>query len=617
MDDYSIDNPESDRRHEGFSSQGGGIRDIESFMEVRTKADADLAYSSEKLVNLHGLLIHLLAWDDDLEVVAMENSYISTTSFEKALVFDLLSGIFDSEVREVENFMDNIQADIVDARHKIFSNKHSTELVTIMGEKLHDTEESLYKTQERLAEVKKQSIKLQSASPTFRLENWKEDKSLEFSANNQLQHINADAKWRTAEQKRNILGMLDKSLAREIYLEKKLSELRQSEEQLKLKLHYTEQVTFRMEEAAEVVWGRFLEAENAAEVLMGISKELVGRIQIVQFNLNGSLQREAELKSELEDCRRQLDAKNTALRKLEISTAEPVTKSLEVPTLMEKVNSLEEQLKRSELCLKHANEFNEDIQEQLSELENIVETLKDNIYEAESRAEIAEAKVTQLTDTNLELTEEINFLKSSADSNNKKVSLLEKQVRELEIQQQHSKVSSEVSQEQQNMLYSAIWDMETLIEDLKSKVSKAENKTESTEEQCIILSETNMELGKELSFLRSRVKSLEVALDQANNSKAAGAKEIDLKTRLIMDTVRQLAKEREHIQNQLFSLTRENKLLVEKLRNAKSEAHTIIHKYGDVDVKKVPFSESNLSNETFGKASEEAMSLSKSSQAGG
>lgn len=67
---------------------------------------------------------------------------------------------------------------------------------------------------------------------------------------------------------------------------------------------------------------------------------------------------------------------------------------------------------------------------------------------------------------------------------------------------------------------------------------------------------------------------------------------------------------------QLFSLTRENKLLVEKLRNAKSEAHTIIHKYGDVDVKKVPFSESNLSNETFGKASEEAMSLSKSSQAG-
>lgn len=59
----------------------------------------------------------------------------------------------------------------------------------------------------------------------------KEDKSLEFSANNQLQHINADAKWRTAEQKRNILGMLDKSLAREIYLEKKLSELRQSEEQ--------------------------------------------------------------------------------------------------------------------------------------------------------------------------------------------------------------------------------------------------------------------------------------------------------------------------------------------------------------------------------------------------
>ncbi|KAJ9163451.1 hypothetical protein P3X46_023118 [Hevea brasiliensis] len=568
-------------------------------MEILTKADLDLAYSSEKLVHLHVLLVHLLAWDTDLEVMAMENSYIS--SVEKALVFDLLSGFLDSELREMENFMDSIQADIVHARHKIFSCGHLTELVPIMEEKLHDSEESLNKSKERLAEVKMQSIKLQRAFPTFRPEDWKENESLEFSANSQLPNIDANSKWRTAEQKKHILRTLEKSLARELYLDKKLSGLRQNEEQLKLKLHYTEQVTFRMEEAAEVVWGRFLEAENAAEVLLGISKELVGQLQIVQFNLNGSLQREAELKSELQDCRRQLDAKGTALRELESSISEHVTKSSEVPTLMEKLNSLEEQLKRSELCLKHANEFNEDIQEQLSEMENIVDSLKESVYEAETRAETAEAKVTQLTDTNLELTEEINFLKSSGDNNNKKVSLLEKQVRELESQLQHSKISSEVSQEQQNMLYSAIWDMETLIEDLKSKVSNAESKTESTEEQCIILSETNMELGREISFLRSRVKGLEASLDQANNSKAASAKEINLRTRLIMDTVRQLTRAREHIQNQLFSLTRENKILAEKLRNAKSDAPIIVCKDG-ADDKKVLFSKSNLSNETFGKS---------------
>ncbi|KAJ9140622.1 hypothetical protein P3X46_031250 [Hevea brasiliensis] len=556
MDDYFIDNtyadnPESDKRHEGNSFQGGGMRDIENVMEILTRTALDLAYSSEKLVYLHVLVIHLLAWDIDLEVIAAENSYISATSAEKALVFDLLSVILDSEVREVENFMDNIQADIVDARHKIFSCRHSTELVRSMEEKLHDSEESLKKTREKFVEVKLQSVKLQRASTAFRIENWKEDKSMRFSANGQLSNVDANSKRQTAEPKRNILRMLEKSLARELDLEKKLSELSKNEEQLKLKLHYTEQVTFRMEEAAEVVWGRFLEAENSAEVLMGIAKELVGRLQIVQFNVNGSLQREAELKSELLYCRRQLDAKDTALRKLESSIAEHVTKSSEVPPLMEKVKSLEEQLKRSELRLKHSNALNEEIHEQLSEMEIIAESLKENIFEAESRAETAEAKVTQITDTNLELTEEINFLKSHRDSNSEKVSLLEKQVRELEIQLQHSKISSEVSQEQQNMLYSAIWDMETLIEDLKSKVSKAESKTESAEEHCMILSETNMELSKEISFLRSREKGLEASLNQVNSSNAANAKEINLRTRLIMDTLRELSRERKRIQNQV------------------------------------------------------------------
>jgi predicted nucleic acid-binding Zn-ribbon protein len=184
-------------------------------------------------------------------------------------------------------------------------------------------------------------------------------------------------------------------------------------------------------------------------------------------------------------------------------------------------------------------------------MENLVESLKESVYEAETRAENAETKVTQLTDTNVELVEEINFLKGSRDSSTKKVTVLEKQLRESEIQLQHAKASSEASQEQQNMLYTAIWDMETLIDDLKSKVSKAESKTDGVEEQCIVLSESNMELNKEISFLRSRVNALEMCLHEANESKAAKAKEIIVRTELIMATVMQLTRERERIQNQV------------------------------------------------------------------
>ncbi|KAJ6431980.1 hypothetical protein OIU84_019282, partial [Salix udensis] len=306
-----------------------------------------------------------------------------------------------------------------------------------------------------------------------------------------------------------------------------------------------------MEEAAEVVWGRFLEAENASEVLMGISKEMAGRLQIFQFTLNGSIQREDEFSSKLQDCIKQRDAKDTVIKKLESSIAEHIAISSQVPILMEKVKSLEEQLKKSELRLQNANALNAESQEHLSEMENLVESLKESIYEAETRAETAETKATQLTDTNVELVEEINFLKGSRDSSTKKVTVLEKQLRESEIQLQHAKASSEVSQEQQNMLYSAIWDMETLIDDLRSKVSKAESNTDGVEEQCIVLSESNMELNKEISFLRSRVNALEMSLDEANYSKDEKAKEISVRTELIMDTVMQLTRERERIQ---FSL---------------------------------------------------------------
>lgn len=43
-----------------------------------------------------------------------------------------------------------------------------------------------------------------------------------------------------------------------------------------------------MEEAAEADWRRFIAAESTAKVLMGISKEIVGQLQVVhQFNRNG------------------------------------------------------------------------------------------------------------------------------------------------------------------------------------------------------------------------------------------------------------------------------------------------------------------------------------------
>ena len=379
----------------------------------------------------------------------------------------------------------------------------------------------------------------------------KYDKGTSLSENGEVLHMDEKPKLQTVEQKRHILRMLEKSLGRELDLDKKLSGSKQNEEDLKLKLHLTEQVAFCMEEAAEVVWGRFLEAENFTEVLMGTSKELVGRLQLVQFSLNGTMQREDEAKRKLLDCMDELKGKETVFKKTESRIEEIITDNSEVFTLREKVKLLEKQLEESDLKMKSSNEEKE---EQLRDMENIIESMKENVYIAESRAESAEAKITQLTETNVDLNEELSFLKSTNDTNTKKVSLLEKQLRGLEIQQQHAKASSEASQEQQNMLYAAIWDMETLIEDLKSKVSKAEVKTENAAEQCIALSEANLELNKEVTFLRTKIECLETSLEQAGDAKVVSAKDINVKTNVIMDMVMQLAMERERIQKQVLAL---------------------------------------------------------------
>lgn len=596
---------------------GKGMEELECAVKVLLSLDLDLAYSSEKLVNLHVLLMQVWARENVFEAMAMGKDHISADSIEKALVFDLLSGILDSEVREIENFMDTLQAEIVDAHKKIYSCSHLRELFNVMEEKLIDCEESLKQSQEQVLKMNTQLAKFQRVFLEFEYQNGKNDENIDSRENGQLSNINLKLKMPAVRQQRHILRVLDKSLERELDLEKKLLEIRQSEEELKLKMHLTEQVGFCMEEAAGAIYGRFLEAENLAEVLMGISKELVGRLQIAQFNLNGSIQREAEAKYKLLDCMEQLKAKETASQRLEKINSEPCvsqreqTTSIkvnfdesEVFTLREKIQLLEEQLKESELQLKNAHASNEAMQEQLSGMDNLIESLKEGILKAESKAESAEGKLTLLTETNLELTEEMGFLK---DSTTEKAGSLEKQLRDLQIQLQHAKASSEASQEQQNMLYSAIWDMETLIEELKSKVSKAESKTENAEEQCILLTETNFELNKELGFLRDKMDCLEKTLHQVKCEKTASAEDISIRTRLIMDMVMQLAFERERIQKQLYSLTEDNRILVEKIQKAKNNASVIMYGNGDGEEKDFLFVKHNSATATQAKTFKETV----------
>ncbi|KAK9272421.1 hypothetical protein L1049_002794 [Liquidambar formosana] len=365
------------------------------------------------------------------------------------------------------------------------------------------------------------------------------------------------------------------------------------------------------------------------ESCMGISKELLGQLQIFQFKLNGLIQREDELRSKLEGSTKQLQAKESALQKLESSSKElhdfllPQTNSLKVSlreaedkfilanseafTFREKVSSLEKQLKESQLQLLNAKASLDGYQEQqnvlyseINEMENVVEVLKEKNSQAESRAEGAEAKCKLLAETNLELNEELGLLKGGGGTS-EKVDSLEKLLRDSDIQLQHAVASAEASQEKQSMLYSAIGDMENLIEDLKSKVSKAESRADSVEEKCIVLSESNLELNEELNFLRGRLECLEASLHQSEKTKVATARDIGIRTKVITNLVMQLAIERERLHKQISSLGKENEALIVKLQQTSKDPFVTMSHDSKENGKEFLFPEHELTTATCAK----------------
>ncbi|TYI49833.1 hypothetical protein E1A91_D12G061700v1 [Gossypium mustelinum] len=581
---------------DGISSGGEVNEEFGRANEILTRVELDLACSSEKLVNLSVLTMHLATRETDFESFMSEKDNMQVESMEKALEFDLLSGILDSEVKELNKFMEHLETYIISSREAISSFKHLGETFFKMEEKLLDSEESLKQSRNQVSEIKMQAADFHRIlSCLHGNEN-----------SDRLSSGNTKIKMQTIEQQRHILRMLEKSLAREIDLEKKFAESRQIEEELKPRIYTLEEGMVSMEEETMDVSERLFEAQNAAVVFMGISKELLGRLQLAQFNLNNSTHRETELRSKLEESTVKLKAKESALRTLQSSDTrlsdfvqaqvdtlkEKLTEvekkfilaDSEAFTMREKADSLEKQLKESELNLSNAKASLDESREQhdalyslINTLENDTADLKAKLFETEKRARNAESKCKLIVETNTELIEELSLLKGQ-DLTSEKVEFLEMQLKESEIRLLNAVASAEASQEKQNMLYSTIGDMENLIEDLKLKVSKAENRADSAEDKCIILSETNAELSEELRFLRGRLGCLEASLNQAEEMKMATARDIGIRTQLIANLLMQLGMERERLHQQISGLATENKVLIVKLKETYKD-HSIVQSH--------------------------------------
>ncbi|KAL9226119.1 hypothetical protein vseg_001969 [Gypsophila vaccaria] len=535
--------------HEALMNGENNVEESSMLMETLTRLNIDLAYSSEKLSNL----------DVYMAIVSLGESRCGELSMdveiEKALIFDLSLGYLEFEVIALKRFLNELQAEIIDAHRKLHSLEPRRETKTAFEGKLQASECLLNQLLEQLSGLERQSAimrgTLYGQKNTFLFD----DATLEMS----------ESYLQTAEQQRLVLRLLDKSLSGQLDLEAQLRESKEREEELYSKLLNANMVVSNSESYVEVALQRLLEAEHSSAVYMGISKEMMSRLQSLQFNVHCSVRREEELKSKLQISLDQVKEKDAALIELEEKFAKLNQSIQEKEKLEEEVKILEKKLSVSESKLQEATGSYEASQEELSLMENTIESLREHVFLAETRAQSVEEKLATLTEENIEIREELAFLKGG-DDNIEKISLLQKQVRELEVLLQTAKTSSEASLEQQNMLYTAIWDMETLIEELRSKVSRGESRADSAEKQCLALAETNIKLNKEISYLKSDNKKLEESLREANEIRKARAKDVYGGASLITKVVVELASERERIQNQLSAMARENKILLEELR---------------------------------------------------
>lgn len=124
---------------------------------ILTRIELDLAYASEKLLNLDMLLMDVGAKASDCDAPSLlSDDGVALEAMERLSELDLLSAILDAEVEEMDCFISSVQMDAVDAREKVSYCTNLEESFLELEEKLHGAEESLRKLQDQVHEIRTQ-----------------------------------------------------------------------------------------------------------------------------------------------------------------------------------------------------------------------------------------------------------------------------------------------------------------------------------------------------------------------------------------------------------------------------------------------------------------------------
>ncbi|KAM0012051.1 putative WPP domain-interacting tail-anchored protein [Helianthus debilis subsp. tardiflorus] len=256
------------------SSVADTFQELESVGEVVTRYELDMACVCEKLANLNLLLMHMETIEDGFEAFVSDTNPNMSDLELKALEFDFLSGFLNSEF--------------------ISSSKLLGDASMEQEDMLRDSEKSLQHSMDQLLELKARAAMFEKNVSRFYGGETRKENDSEAADNNELPELKDKMNLHTMEHQRHILRMLEKSLEREIEFEKRLSESTQIEEALTLRLHASEQEVILAEEETMVTLEKLYDADHSSEILMGISKDLLGKMKTLQTDLKKPASKDQE-----------------------------------------------------------------------------------------------------------------------------------------------------------------------------------------------------------------------------------------------------------------------------------------------------------------------------------
>jgi hypothetical protein len=128
-------------------------------MEIITRIHHDLAYSSDKVMNLQILQMEVVSRLGQIESTLDTDSVPEDKSVQKAFEFDIVSAYLSSEVKKLEKFVGFLKEDIVELKNHFVGEEAPSET----GEKMVQAEIVLEDLQQLLSDLGAGSAKLEGS----------------------------------------------------------------------------------------------------------------------------------------------------------------------------------------------------------------------------------------------------------------------------------------------------------------------------------------------------------------------------------------------------------------------------------------------------------------------